>query len=285
MKRMIEIKNVTKIYPGQKEPALKNISLTIESGEFFGLLGPNGAGKTTMIKLLATLLIPNEGEIIVDGEVLRRASRDVKRRLSMITQEYSLRANMTPEQIMELQGRLYHLPHDKIKARSDELLTFCGLHEHRKKVCRQLSGGMKRKLMLCRGLLTEPDILILDEPTVGLDPFARRQMWDLLKQLNDRGMTILLTTHYIDEAQYLCRRIALIDKGRTDRVDSPAELIKELGSVAVDEFDGSHTKSSFFKDREEALKYAASLEGEFMIRSTTLEDVFLALIGRKLEAK
>ncbi len=282
---MIEIKNVTIIYPGQKEPALKDISLNIESGEFFGLLGPNGAGKTTMIKLLATLLIPNEGEIIVDGEVLKRSSRELKRRLSMITQEYSLRSNMTPEQIMELQGRLYQLPHDRIKARSEELLTFCGLYEHRNKVCRQISGGMKRKLMLCRGLLTEPEILILDEPTVGLDPFARRQMWDLLKQLNDKGMTILLTTHYIDEAQYLCKRIALIDKGRTDRVESPGALIKELGSFAVDEFDGSHTKSCFFNNREEALKYAASLENEFMMRSTTLEDVFLARIGRKLEAK
>jgi len=282
---MIEIKNISKIYPGQKEPALKDVSLTIETGEFFGLLGPNGAGKTTMIKLLSTLLIPNAGEIVIDGEILQRASRSVKRKLSMITQEYSLRSNMTPAQIMELHGRLYQLPQDKIKARSKELLTFCGLYDHRKKVCRQLSGGMKRKLMLCRGLLTEPEILILDEPTVGLDPFARRQMWDLLKQLNDKGMTILLTTHYIDEAQYLCNRIALIDQGRTNRVESPALLIKELGSVAVDEFDGNHTISSFFAAREEALKCAASLDNEFVIRSTTLEDVFLALIGKKLEAK
>lgn len=282
---MIEIRNITKIYPGQKEPALKDVSLTIGTGEFFGLLGPNGAGKTTMIKLLSTLLIPNEGEIVINGEVLQRSSRNVKRRLSMITQEYSLRANMTPEQIMELHGRLYHLPHKKIKSRSEELLAFCGLSDHRKKVCRQLSGGMKRKLMLCRGLLTDPEILILDEPTVGLDPFARRQMWDLLKQLNEKGMTILLTTHYIDEAQYLCKRIALIDRGRTDRVDSPASLIKELGSFAVDDFDGNHTKSSFFATREEALAFAASLKNEFVIRGTTLEDVFLTLIGKKLEAK
>ena len=282
---MIEIRNVSKTYPGQKQPALKDVSLTIESGEFFGLLGPNGAGKTTMIKLLSTLLIQNGGEIAIDGEVLKRSSRELKRKLSMITQEYSLRSNMTPLEIMELQGRLYQLPHEKIKARSEELLNFCGLYEHRKKVCRQLSGGMKRKLMLCRGLLTEPEILILDEPTVGLDPFARRQMWDLLKELNDKGMTILLTTHYIDEAQYLCKRIALIDQGRTDRVESPTTLIRELGSFAVDEFDGSHTKSSFFAVREEALKYAASLENEFMMRGTTLEDVFLSLIGRKLEAK
>lgn len=282
---MIEINNITKIYPGQKEPALSNVSLSIETGEFYGLLGPNGAGKTTMIKLLSTLLIPNEGEIKIDGEPLQRTSLDVKRKLSMITQEYSLRANMTPEQIMELHGRLYQIPRDTIKKRTDELLSFCGLDEHRKKICRHLSGGMKRKLMLCRGLLTEPEILILDEPTVGLDPFARRQMWDLLKQLNEKGMTILLTTHYIDEAQYLCRRITLIDKGRTDRVDSPLALIHELGSVAVDEFDGNHTKSRFFADHEAALAFAGQLKNEFVVRNTTLEDVFLTLIGKKLEAK
>ena len=282
---MIEIKNITKKYPGQKIPALSGVNLKIESGEFFGLLGPDGAGKTTMIKLLATLLIPNEGEIIVDGERLARSNSNIKRKLSMVTQEYSLRSNMTPEQIMELHGRLYQIPKNVIRERSAELLDFCGLGEHRTKICRQLSGGMKRKLMLSRGLLTAPEILILDEPTVGLDPFARRQMWDLLKQLNDKGMTILLTTHYIDEAQYLCRRIALIDKGKTDRVASPRELIDELGATAVDEFDGSHTKSSFFAAREEALHFAGELENEFVIRSTTLEDVFVTLIGRKLEGK
>lgn len=282
---MIEIKNITKKYPGQEIPALSGVNLKIESGEFFGLLGPNGAGKTTMIKLLATLLIPNEGEITVDGERLARSNSNIKRKLSMVTQEYSLRGNMTPEQIMELHGRLYQIPKNVIRERSAELLDFCGLGEHRTKICRQLSGGMKRKLMLSRGLLTAPEILILDEPTVGLDPFARRQMWDLLKQLNDKGMTILLTTHYIDEAQYLCRRIALIDKGKTDRVASPRELIDELGATAVDEFDGSHTKSSFFAAREEALHFAGELENEFVIRSTTLEDVFVTLIGRKLEGK
>ena len=282
---MIEIKNITKKYPGQKIPALSGVNLKIESGEFFGLLGPNGAGKTTMIKLLATLLIPNEGEIIVDGERLARSNSNIKRKLSMVTQEYSLRSNMTPEQIMELHGRLYQIPKNVIRERSAELLDFCGLGEHRTKICRQLSGGMKRKLMLSRGLLTGPEILILDEPTVGLDPFARRQMWDLLKQLNDKGMTILLTTHYIDEAQYLCHRIALIDKGKTDRVASPRELIDDLGATAVDEFDGSHTKSSFFAAREEALHFAGELDNEFVIRSTTLEDVFVTLIGRKLEGK
>jgi len=282
---MIEIKSVTKTYAGQKKPAVSDLSLQIETGEFFGLLGPNGAGKTTTIRLLSTLLIPEKGEIVIDGDILTRSSLEVKRKLSMVTQEFSLRSTMTPEQIMELHGRLYGLPKNVIKERSEKLLDFCGLGEHRKKICRQLSGGMKRKLMICRGLLTEPEILILDEPTVGLDAFARRQMWDLLKQLNDQGMTILLTTHYIDEAQYLCKRIALIDQGKTDKVASPKELIQELGAVAVDEFDGNHTKSSFFATREDALEFAGELKNDFVVRSTTLEDVFVASVGRKLEGK
>lgn len=279
---MIEIQHVSKIYPGAKVRAVDDISLTIPSGEFFGLLGPNGAGKTTLISMLSTLLIPTGGEIRIDGETLTRQRGDIKRKLSLITQHNSLRNDMTMDQIMELQGRLYALPKEHIRKRSEELLTFCGLIEHRKKIVRKLSGGMKRKLMLCRALLTDPEILILDEPTIGLDPASRRQMWDLLRTLNQQGMTILLTTHYIDEAQYLCRQIALIEKGKVARLDTPEQLIRELGEVAVDEFDGDHTLSSFFPGKDEALAYAAGLQNKFMLRNTTLEDVFLNVVGTGL---
>lgn len=282
---MIEIQNVSKVYPGAKVKAVDGVSLTIPSGEFFGLLGPNGAGKTTMISMLSTLLIPNEGQILIDGEVLDRQRGDIKRKLSLITQHNSLRNDMTLDQIMELQGRLYAMPRAEIKRRSEELLSFCGLLEHRKKIVRKLSGGMKRKLMLCRALLTEPEILILDEPTIGLDPASRRQMWDLLKTLNRQGMTILLTTHYIDEAQYLCQRIALIEQGKVARLDTPDALIRELGEVAIDKFDGDHTKSAFFAQKEDALRYAAGLQNKFVLRNTTLEDVFLNVAGRGLEGK
>lgn len=282
---MIEIQNVSKIYPGAQVKAVDNISLTIQSGSFFGLLGPNGAGKTTLISMLSTLLIPTQGRILIDGEELNRQRGDIKRKLSLITQHISLRNDMTLDQIMELQGRLYAMPKNEIRARSEELLSFCGLLEHRKKIVRKLSGGMKRKLMLCRALLTSPEILILDEPTIGLDPASRRQMWDLLKTLNRQGMTILLTTHYIDEAQYLCQEIALIEKGKVARLDTPDALIRELGEVAIDEFDGDHTKSAFFSSKETALDYASKLENKFVLRNTTLEDVFLNVAGRGLEAK
>lgn len=282
---MIEIRHITKYYPQAKQPALKDVSLSIESGSFFGLLGPNGAGKTTLISILATLLLPTEGQIMIDGELLTRQRSDLKRKLALITQHNSVRNDMTLEQVMELQGRLYGIPRARIKARSEELLAFCGLLEHRNKIVRKLSGGMKRKLMLCRALLTEPEILILDEPTIGLDPASRRQMWDLLRALNRQGMTVLLTTHYIDEAQALCKRIALIDRGAVARLATPDELISQLGAVAVDEFDGEHTKSTFFATREAALDFASRLSNRFVLRATTLEDVFLHVVGRELEEK
>ena len=282
---MIEIKNVSKIYPQAKSKALDDVSLTIPSGEFFGLLGPNGAGKTTLISILSTLLLPTEGEVCIDGETLTRQRGDIKRKLALITQHNSLRNDMNLDQIMELQGRLYAMPRDEIKRKSEELLSFCGLLEHRKKIVRKLSGGMKRKLMLCRALLTNPEILILDEPTIGLDPASRRQMWDLLRTLNRQGLTILLTTHYIDEAQYLCQRIALIDQGKVARLATPDELIHDLGEVAIDVFDGDHNTSTFFHGKEDALAYAATLQNKFVMRQTTLEDVFLNVVGKGLGGK
>ena len=282
---MIEIRHVSKVYPKASVKALDDVSLTIPTGAFFGLLGPNGAGKTTLISILSTLLLPTEGEILIDGQVLTRQRGDVKRKLSLITQHNSLRNDMTLDEIMELQGRLYAMDRAEIKRRSRELLEFGGLTEHRKKTVRMLSGGMKRKLMLCRALLTKPEILYLDEPTTGLDPASRRQIWDLLRGLNREGLTILLTTHYIDEAQSLCQNVALMNKGKIARLSTPEELIRELGEVAVDSFQDGRTESAFFRDREAALRHAEELTGHFSLRATTLEDVFLAVAGRGLEGK
>mgnify|MGYP002611755955 CR=1 FL=1 len=162
---MIELKHLTKKY--DHFLAVSDLNLKIETGEFFGLLGPNGAGKTTTIGMLSTLLLPSEGEIYIDGERLTRKNNRLKRKLSVITQEYSMRQDMTMDEIMEYQGRLYYMPIKKIRERSEELLDFCGLIDYRRRTVRKLSGGMKRKLMVCRALLTEPEILLLDEPTAG----------------------------------------------------------------------------------------------------------------------
>ena len=230
---MIETKDLTKTF--DNFTAVDSLNLKIEKGEFFGLLGPNGAGKTTTISLLSTLLLPTKGEILIDGQQLTRQRPDLKRKISVITQEYSMRQDMNMDEIMEYQGRLYFMPGKQIKERTEELLEFCDLLKFRKRTVRKLSGGMKRKLMVCRALLTDPEILLLDEPTAGMDALSRRQMWNLLRKLNEKNLTILLTTHYMEEAQSLCNRVALMNHGKLEEVSTPSALIESLGAYAVDE--------------------------------------------------
>ena len=277
---MIELKNLTNTF--EDFTAVDSLNLQIASGEFFGLLGPNGAGKTTTIGMLSTLLLPTKGEILINGERLTRKRQDIKRKVSVITQEYSMRQDMDMDEIMEYQGRLYFIPVKQIRARTEELFQFAGLTEHRYKTIRKLSGGMKRKLMVCRALLTEPEILLLDEPTAGMDAISRRQMWNLLRQLNEQGLTILLTTHYIEEAQALCHRVALMNGGKLNDVDTPAHLIDKLGAYAVDVLlpDGVHSR--YFSEREQAIAYLSGLEGQCTLRDTTLEDVFVEQAGKRL---
>lgn len=277
---MIETKNLTKTF--DNFTAVDSLDLKIETGEFFGLLGPNGAGKTTTISLLSTLLLPTKGEILIDGQKLTRNRPDLKRKISVITQEYSMRQDMTMDEIMEYQGRLYFMPRREIKERTEELLEFCDLIKFRKRTVRKLSGGMKRKLMVCRALLTEPEILLLDEPTAGMDALSRRQMWNLLRKLNGKNLTILLTTHYMEEAQNLCSRVALMDHGKLEEINTPSGLIDSLGRYAVDVFSGEETRSSYFNSREEAIAYLSGLSGQASLREATLEDVFVERAGRHL---
>lgn len=277
---MIELRNLTKKFDAFT--AVDSLNLTIETGEFFGLLGPNGAGKTTTISLLSTLLLPTAGEIFIDGKQLSRKTPELKRKISVITQEYSMRQDMTMDEIMEYQGRLYFMPLRQIRARTEELLEFCGLIDYRKRSVRKLSGGMKRKLMVCRALLTEPEILLLDEPTAGMDALSRRQMWNLLRKLNEQNLTILLTTHYMEEAQSLCGRVALMDHGRLEEVNTPEGLIRGLGAFAVDENTPEGVKSRFFHNRDEAIRYLSGVEEQSVLRNTTLEDVFVERAGGHL---
>ena len=193
-----------------------------------------------------------------------------------------MRQDMTMDEIMEYQGRLYFMPRREIKERTEELLEFCDLIKFRKRTVRKLSGGMKRKLMVCRALLTEPEILLLDEPTAGMDALSRRQMWNLLRKLNGKNLTILLTTHYMEEAQNLCSRVALMDHGKLEEINTPSGLIDSLGRYAVDVFSGEETRSSYFNSREEAIAYLSGLSGQASLRETTLEDVFVERAGQHL---
>ncbi|MBQ9272937.1 MAG: ATP-binding cassette domain-containing protein [Mogibacterium sp.] len=277
---MIELRGLSKKFGSFT--AVDGLSFEIKTGEFFGLLGPNGAGKTTTISMLSTVLLPTSGEIYIDGSRLTRAASDQKRKLAVITQEYSMRQDMTMDEVMEYQGRLYNMPRKQIKERSAELLDFAGLGDYHRRLERHLSGGMTRKLMICRALLIEPEILLLDEPTAGMDALSRRQMWNLLRQVNDKDMTILLTTHYIEEAETLCDRVAMINQGRLQKLDSPRALIDELGAFTVDESSEDGLTSKHFKEREDAIRYLESAAHDSTLRQTTLEDVFIDCAGRKL---
>ena len=280
---MIEIKDLTKKFGDFT--AVDHLNLTINTGEFFGLLGPNGAGKTTTISMLSTVLLPSGGEILIDGKKLDRKASAEKRKLSVITQEYSMRQDMTMDEVMQYQGKLYFLPRKVIKEKSDELLEFAGLIDFRRRTVRHLSGGMKRKLMICRALMIDPEILLLDEPTAGMDALSRRQMWNLLRQVNVKNMTIVLTTHYIEEAQALCERVALINRGKLQKLDSPGRLIEELGAFAVDETSKEGLVSKYFHRREDAIAYLSGAGEDAAFRATTLEDVFVDIAGQKLERK
>ena len=279
---MIEIKGLTKQFGDFT--AVDHLDLTIDTGEFFGLLGPNGAGKTTTVSMISTVLIPNEGEIRIDGTVLDRKASDVKRKISVITQEYSMRLDMTCDEVMEYQGRLYYMPIKEIRRKTEELLDFVGLKEFRKRRVRNLSGGMKRRLMICRALLTDPEVILLDEPTAGMDAIARRQTWGMLRELHKRNITILLTTHYMEEAEALCDRVALIDGGKLSDIDTPARLIEKLGKFAVDTLSDGEIVSRYFAERQDAIDYLSGAEDANM-RNTNLEDVFIQRIGKTLGKK
>ncbi len=277
---MIEMKELTKKFGNFT--AVDSLNLRIETGEFFGLLGPNGAGKTTTIGMLSTLLLPTRGAVYIDGEQLTRNRKDLKRKVSVITQEYSLRQDMDMDEIMEYQGRLYYMPVKQIRKKTEELFAFADLTAHRKKTMRQLSGGTKRKLMVCRALLTDPKILLLDEPTAGMDPISRRQMWNLLRQLNEQNLTILLTTHYIEEAEALCRRVALMNNGKLTEVNTPTQFIEDLGAYTVDEMQSDGIHSRYFHSRQDAIACLTDLSGQCTLRDTTLEDVFVERVGKHL---
>lgn len=277
---MIEINNLVKTFDNAK--AIDNLNFYIEEGAFVGLLGPNGAGKTTLLKLITTQLIADSGEILVDGVLANRKRTDIKKKFSVISQEFSLRNDFSVYEAMEHHGMLYEIPRKIRRPKIDELLKFCDLYEHKDKKIRNLSGGMKRKLMLCRALMTEPKYLFLDEPTVGLDPISRRQIWSLLYQLNSQGMTIILTTHYIEEAQFLCKSVALMNNGTIQAVKTAEEFISELGAFAVDSMHDGKIDTKFFNIKEEAMEFASQQTGKIVLRETTLEDVFIAHAGKGL---
>ena len=243
-RNIIEVTNLTKIYNG-KVKAVDNVSFAVKEGEFFGFLGPNGAGKTTTINMLANLVKKTAGSAKIDGFEVARQSDEVYKRIGFAMQEVGLDETATAREMMQLHGRLYHMPPSEIKAQMHKLLKLMELERVADKYVSAYSGGMKRRFDLALSLLHKPKILFLDEPTTGLDPHARRMIWNHLKQLNKEGMTIFLTTHFMDEAEELCRRIAIMDKGKIVAEGSASSLAKKYRVESLEEVFLKVTDHSF----------------------------------------
>ena len=281
---MITIENLTKVYGEVK--AVEDLNLEIRPGEIFGFLGPNGAGKTTTIRILTTLTKPTSGNAWINGFDVLREPLKVKRAIGVVQQHVSLDRDLSVRENMEVHARLHHLKSSERRQRITELLDYVELEDESNRIVADLSGGMKRRLMIARALIHHPKLLFLDEPTVGLDAQTRRRLWELIRRMNIDGTTVLLTTHYIEEAEALCGRVGIIHQGHLIALGSPLELRQRLGLVTVETLSNNKdTHYIYFPDRTAATSYAQGLPPEvktIIVRESNLEDVFVELTGRKV---
>jgi ABC-2 type transport system ATP-binding protein len=277
---MIQTQDLTKKFGDLT--AVGRLNLSIRSGEIFGLLGPNGAGKTTTIRMLTTLAKITSGTASIHGYNVEESPLQVKRLIGVAPQGLNLEIEFTAEENLEYHGRLHKMPRKERQQSISKLLSFVGLEDKRNIKVELFSGGMKRRLLIARALMHRPKVLFLDEPTVGLDPQIRRKIWGLIQELKTHGITVLLTTHYIEEAEALCQRVGILRRGELISIGTPDDLKRSVGEYAVECQDRSGEDTRFFRERHEAMTYAGSLRGDVMIRQTNLEDVFLNLTGEKI---
>ena len=224
---IVYAKDLTKDYNGFR--AVDHVSFSILSGECFGFLGPNGAGKTTIMRMLYCFMPPTEGTVTVFGKDVTKHQSLIKLRTGVMPQEESLDLDLTVLENLIVYGRYFDIPKKISGVLAKELLSSVDLLEKMNENIRNLSGGMKRNLLLVRSLMNDPELLILDEPTVGLDPHSRQMVWRRLAELQGKGKTLLLTTHYMEEAQRLCNRVAIVDRGKIIVVASPEDLMNKYG--------------------------------------------------------
>jgi ABC-2 type transport system ATP-binding protein len=283
MPSAVSLENVHKTY--DKVPVVNNLSFSIESGEMFGLLGPNGAGKSTTIRMLTTLTQPTSGQIEVAGYDVVRHRQQVKQNIGVVLQQTSVDTDLSVWENLEFHGRLHHIPNPERRRRINQWLEYVELADRRDAVVKTLSGGMKRRLQIARALLHEPSILFLDEPTVGLDPQTRRRLWEILRDLNKQGMTMLLTTHYMDEVEFLCDRIGIMDAGKLIELGTLQQLRQQHGEGLVIKQTQDRFEYKFFPDLTQANAYLDTLPDKtgIMVRPSNLEDIFVELTGRQLD--
>ncbi len=307
---MIEIKNISKSFKDIK--AVERVSLSVEKGEVFGLLGPNGAGKSTLISMICTLLKPDEGEIIIDGINIKKQPNRAKEILGLVPQDIALYPTLTAEENLKFWGKMYGLKGNQLRSRVEEALEIAGLQERAKGRIDTFSGGMKRRINIAAALLHKPQILIMDEPTVGIDPQSRNFILETILKLNKEGTTIIYTSHYMEEVEYLCNRIGIIDHGKIIALGSKSELKEIVGNLDTINIKVAHFKEELLDDinkiheidkvqyEEEHLTLVAKdgsrIIGKLVsmleeakcktlsinIQKPDLEDVFLHLTGRAL---
>jgi lipooligosaccharide transport system ATP-binding protein len=300
---LVQARGLVKTYAGR--PVVAGIDFEVLPGECLGLLGPNGAGKTTTIHMIACFVRVDAGQLLVFDQEPARAARAIKRRLGVLAQEDALDPDLTVAKNLTVYARYFDIPREEAASRAAELLRFVQLEERAQEPIRNLSGGMRRRLSLARALVSRPELLILDEPTTGLDPQARHLVWQKLRGLRQGGVTMLLTTHYMEEAAQLCDRLLVMDRGRIIARGSPGELIEEhVGQEVIEIRDGSALPEElvarlaglcdrleqvgdqlylFFRDGRSPIAALPLLERRsFSRRQATLEDVFLRLTGREL---
>ena len=303
---MIKINNITKKFPSTI--ALDNVSLEIKEKEFFGLLGPNGAGKSTLMNLLVGYLDSSEGEILIDGEKITQDNLEIRKKLGLVPQTIALYEEISAEENLEIFGSLFNLEKKDLKYVIAQKLQMVGLFEKRKEKVQTFSGGMKRRLNLAASLLHDPQIILCDEPTVGIDPQSRNAIFEYLEKLNSEGKTIIYTTHYMEEAERLCNRIAIIDFGHIISVGTLQELLENLeykNTIIIIKNYLTESKVNLFtsfgklidqSDKyeiqpEDGLKLSSFFEeieksgisySNINIKKPSLEDLFLRLTGRSL---
>lgn len=303
--KLIEARGLVKKYGDFT--AVNGIDFTVHRGESFGFLGPNGAGKSTTMRIIAATLTRTSGDITILGKDPAERGPEIRAHLGVVPQQDNLDQALSVSDNLYIYGRYFGLPRKFIRAKIEELLDFAQLTEKRDVKVEALSGGMKRRLTIARALISEPEILMLDEPTTGLDPQARHILWDRLFRLKEQGVTLLLTTHYMDEAEQLCDRLMVMDKGSIMAEDSPAGLIKKYSTKEVLEVRFGSEKNAVVSDQlremcerievlpDRILMYADDAEKLLeeirksglhpvtsLVRRSSLEDVFLRLTGRSL---
>ncbi|MFZ3229564.1 MAG: ABC transporter ATP-binding protein [Pseudobdellovibrio sp.] len=304
MNAAVIAKNLFKEF--QSVPAVSNVSFEIQRGECFGILGPNGAGKSTLMKMIYGHVIPNDGELFVLGLNSKTDMSQIRSKIGVVPQDDCLDIDFNTKENLKIFASYHGISSEIAEARTNHLISEMKLTEHRYKKIEALSGGMKRRLVIARGLINNPELLILDEPTTGLDPQARLWIWSYFETLKLQNITMILTTHYMEEAEVLCDRIAIVDQGRILDCDTPSKLIeKHIGSEVVEINVGneaSYWKTQFnamniqFQDYDKKLfaffsdalarqAFISQIQNvHYLIRPANLNDVFLKLAGYQIRA-